>query len=335
MKKILYLALAAAAFTSCSQDESIEMVEKTPIAFNNVFVDNTTRAADLTNATLEDFGVYGSVEANETKGLIFNNTKVYKSGTAFKYDNIQYWIANAQYYFTAIAPYSNAKWSYTLTDAADAQTGTISFNNETAGANQDLLFAYTKPNKTAESITEQPSAVGFTFSHLLSRVRFVFENGFASTSNITLKVTEVKITNAHKQGTIAVTGGVVTDKWTVTDNTLTVDFKNALESGEGADHIFASNEKVPTEHFYLIPNGTETAYNVTFKVALYQAGVLIDTYDRTATANIALNKGISYNINAKLTHENVSDTQLFPIEFVVNPMNDWQDFTDENATVNK
>lgn len=335
MKRYLYIALAAAALTSCSQDESIETVEQSPIAFNNVFVDNTTRAADLTNATLGDFGVYGSVEANSTKGLIFNNTKVYESGNAFKYDDTQYWIANAQYYFTAIAPYSEAKWSYTLTDAKDAQTGTISFNNENAGANQDLLFAYTKPAKTAEQITTQPSAVGFTFSHLLSRVRFVFENGFASTSNITLKVTEVKITNAHKQGTIAVNEGTVADKWAATDNTLTVDFKNALESGENADHIFASSEKVPTEHFYLIPNGTATDYTVTFKVALYQAGVLIDTYDRTATVNIALNKGISYNINAKLTHQNVSDNQLYPIEFVVNPMNDWQNFTDVNATVNK
>ena len=78
MKKYLYIALAAAALTGCSSDEAIEMVEKKAIAFDNVFVNNATRATDLNKDNMEDFSVYGSVTANNTQGMIFTNTKVYK-----------------------------------------------------------------------------------------------------------------------------------------------------------------------------------------------------------------------------------------------------------------
>ena len=147
MKKYLYIALAAAALTSCSSDEAIEMVEKRAIGFDNVFVNNATRATDLNKDNITEFGVYASVSANNTQGMILSNERVYKpeGKTEFGYDNTQYWIASAQYDFTAIAPYqtgTNATWSYSTTDA---KNGTVEFDNETAQADQDLLFAYIQP----------------------------------------------------------------------------------------------------------------------------------------------------------------------------------------------
>ena len=74
MKKYLYIALAAAALTGCSSDEAIEMVEQKAIAFDNVFVNNATRATDLNKDNIQNFGVNGSVAANNTQGMIFENT---------------------------------------------------------------------------------------------------------------------------------------------------------------------------------------------------------------------------------------------------------------------
>ena len=75
MKKYLYIALAAAALTSCSSDEAIEMVEKRAIGFDNVFVNNATRATDLNKDNITEFGVYASVSANNTQGMILSKEK--------------------------------------------------------------------------------------------------------------------------------------------------------------------------------------------------------------------------------------------------------------------
>ena len=140
MKKLFIAILAVAGLAACSQEMTLETPKGAAIAFDNAFVNNSTRVAtDITVGNLKDFGVYGSVVNNQgQQGLIFKNQKVEKSGNAYSYSPAQYWIADAQYDFVAIAPYTNAKWSYATTDA---KNGTLKFHNDTAEANQDLLFA--------------------------------------------------------------------------------------------------------------------------------------------------------------------------------------------------
>ena len=73
----------------------------------------------------------------------------------------------------------------------------------------------------------------------------------------------------------------------------------------------------------------ERAYNITFKVDLYQAGVLLDTYVHSVTSTINIEKGKSYNFNAELTPSNVNPTnQLYPIEFNVNTVGAWDPATE-------
>ena len=329
MKKIAILSLAVATLFACTKNEVIDAPKGVEISFDNIFVNNATKANDLTADNLQDFGVYGFVEANNTQGQIFTNQKVEKSGTLYTYSPKQYWIAGAQYYFSAIAPFSNAAWTYNTTDA---QNGTIAFNNQTAGANQDLLFAYNKPNPTPATITSQPDAVGFAFGHMLSRVRFSFTNDFAEGSNIELKVTDVKITDAYKTGTLAVTDGTVAQDWTPADNTLEVVFGNV-----GAGNIAENGGSASTEHFYLIPAKSAT-YSIQFTVELFQAGVSVDTYNRTATVTLDMTRGYSYDLKAALNASNTSDDgQLYPIEFTVSSVENWKpdadSFTDIDATV--
>ena len=312
MKKIFIAILAVAGLAACSQDMTLETPKGAAIAFDNAFVNNSTRATDITKATLNDFGVYGSVEKGTQQGLIFNNQEVEKSGNAYSYSPAQYWIADAQYDFVAIAPYTDAEWAYTTTDA---KKGTISFDNAEAQGEQDLLFAYTKPAKTAATITD-PDKVGFTFSHILSKVLFSFKNTFTD-GKISLKVYDVKINNTAAEGSVAVDNGVV-GAWEGTD-----DYIRAFGPAT-ADAVaeIANNGTLTTEYFYLIP--VQREYNVSFKVDIYQAGVKLDTYTHNIKATINLKKGNSYSLSANLAPNNVNpNSQLYPIEFQVNKIYDW------------
>lgn len=330
MKKILIAILAVAGLAACSQDQLVEAPKSVAIAFDNAFVNNSTRAEDITKATLKDFGVYGSVEkevdSEIQQGLIFTNQRVYKSGDAFIYSPAQYWIANAQYDFVAIAPYTDAKWSYTT---ADAKNGTLTLNNGNDGAQgeQDLLFAYTKPAKTAATITAAPAKVGFTFSHILSKVLFTFKNTFTD-GNISLKVYDVKINNTAASGTVAVANGVV-GAWEGTN-----DYIRAFGPAT-ADTVaeIANNGTLTTEHFYLIP--VQREYNVSFKVDIYQAGVMLDTYTHNITTTINLEKGKSYSLSANLAPNNVNpNSQLYPIEFQVKDITGWTPATQDIVSNN-
>lgn len=325
MKRIAIIAMAVAAFAACNKSEVIEAPKGVAIEFDKAFVNNATKANDINKDNLQDFGVYGFVEASTSQGQIFKNQRVAKAGDSYTYSPAQYWIANAQYYFTAIAPATDAAWSYETTNA---QNGTLSFDNVKAAANQDLLFAYVKPDQTPAAITVAPAAVAFDFYHMLSRVKFTFTNGFGKGSNITLKVTDVTITDAYKTGTLAVTDGEVAEAWTPAEKEYSIAF------GAAGTTLAENGGNGTTEHFYLIP--ANASYNVTFNVELFQAGVSVDKYARTATLSHDMKKGFSYEIKATLNAQNTSDDgELFPIEFTVNSVDKWENFTGVDATVNQ
>ena len=328
MKKLFIAILGVAAFAACSQDVTLETPKGAAIGFDNVFVENATKAAaDISAANLANFGVYGSIiNAEGAKGMIFNNQTVAKGAEGYSYSPAQYWVAATTYNFVALAPQTAANWTYANAEN-DAYNGVISFNNAAAAGEQDLLFA-SHGRTTADKLTAAPEKVAFTFNHMLSRVKFTFTNGFHQGSNVTLKITDVTITNAHAEGTLAVANGVVAEDWTGSEATFARLFGNldteilAENGGNGA-----------TEHYYLLPTATAT-YDITFTVALYQAGVLVDTYNRNATISIDLEKGKSYNFQATLNKDNTSDEagELYPIEFTAT-VNDWAAFGDKPATV--
>ena len=322
MKKVFIAILAAAAFAACNKAEVVESAPATAIAFDNAFVDTATKAAtDITLATLSDFGVYGTVTKDPNSALIFNNQTVTKSGDAYTYSPVQYWIEGAQYTFSAYAPFTNAKWAFAPAASKDAYNGTLSFNNAAAQGEQDLLFA-SATCTTPGTLNTTPDAVSFTFSHLLSKVVFKYTNGFTD-NNITLNVYDVKINNAAAAGTISVTGPT-TGNWVDAGTDYARSFGDAAAD---ATKAFANGVSITTEHFYLIP--VERAYNITFKVDLYQAGVLLDTYVHTVNTEIDIQKGKSYSFNANLTPSNVNPTtQLYPIEFNVNTVGTWDPATE-------
>ena len=352
MKKVIFALAAVVALAACSKEQTVVMPEGNAIGFNT-FVDKATRSVNdpsLTSSTLADFAVFGYVEG----AVLFDGTRVAKVGTddaisnsdlkntEWKYAGTQYWIAGANYNFNAVAPYSG-NWAVVKKDAdnnvvTDASQTTILFTNN---GTTDLLYATTP----AEGKVSGNTAVEFNFRHVLSKVKFSFENGYNAT-NATIKVKDIVITNPHKTATAVLTGETV---WSglATANGFTLDFGMATDAETTTDkenvevaYAYGATYESQNERF-LIPSATEYEYVVTFTVELYINGTQIDVdkntegvqgYNHTAKVTFAPAAGNAYDIKTVITPKNIDpNNEQEPIEFTVATLPGWGTTNNEEA----
>lgn len=335
MKKIFLIGLTAAAMmASCSNDETVEMAQQKAISFSNAFVNNGTRSVDdpsFTTLTLKDFAVYGFTQ----KGQIFDGVKVSKGGTAstgWSYDNVQYWVPGNTYTFGAIAPYSvAAKVSdVTLPESATKVEMKVAFTNTDADQ-VDLLHA--APTQITGVTASYTTPVSMTFNHQLSKVKFSFENVVGVDYNV--KVSNVKITDAYKEGTLTVAAG---NNWSnQTDKTLELNFGNVVADASSTEASFIANAATLESHNekLMIPMGSSAIYTVTFTAELYKGGVLLGIYPHTVEIkNVEFKLGYCYNFKASLTHKNITGPdELNEIKFNVTSVENWNKEADKNLNV--
>ena len=311
---------AVAALAACTSEQTIVAPQNEAIGFDT-FVDNSTRAEDITTNNIADFGVYGTVTKGDNSALIFNNTKVAgPKDSGYTYSPAQYWIAAAKYDFLAFAPYQTgegATWTYAPAN------GTFSFNNATAKADQDVVYAYQTKTTADKLDASNTQAVEFTFKHILSKVAFSFTNTFTD-DNTTLSVYNVKINNTAKTGTMAIADDGVDAAW-VGAGDLVVPFGDqATAVNTLKAKALANGAELKLAHHYVIP--AERAYKITFDVDLYQAGVYLATYNHEINPTIDFAKNGNYVLSVKLAPESIDpDNELYPIEFTVNEVEDWRD----------
>lgn len=326
MKKYLFLAVAATAMmASCSNDEVVEMASQQgkAIAFDNAFVNNSTRAAltaGYNSSTLPaDIEVFGSMtNAEGTATWIFNDVKLEES-TNWTYSPLQYWVPGNGYKFYALAPADQAEVSK---DDAKGILTSLRFENDGA---TDLLYAYV--DRSGNNYAETP--VAFTLNHLLSKVKFTMINGFAS-DQATIKVTNIAINGINEAALYTISDG----KWTTSDPAgLTIEFGNIVETGTeaGAEALAVKkgDKKESNYERFLIPE-INTGFEVTFTAELLTNNVTVGTYNlKTNLTNIVLEQGKSYNFIATLTEKNITggdptdpDAGLKPITFTV-AVSDW------------
>lgn len=350
MKKTLLLIAAAVALVACSNEETVRQSAREAIGFDNAFVENSTRSVNdpsWSNTKLfGDFAVYGYVE----NASLFDNVKV--SGSALNgdwtYANTQYWIAGAKYNFAAVAPYANgvAGVFSVAADADNNYVGTTVLPFTNTGAN-DVLYAQ---NPQVVGATNNNAKVAFTFRHILSKVKFSFENGY-NASTATIKVYDVKIENAYKTATATL--GVNSTAWAgQNDDTLVLEFGNAsdaeatTDAKESAEVAYAYGKTYESlNERFLIPGTapevtykdknnadvTVNAYKVTFKVDLLVNNTPVKTYNHTAYANFVPEAGNAYDIKTVINAENIDpENKQEPIEFTVTAINEWdQDYNDD------
>ena len=336
MKKIFLIGLTAAAMmASCSNDETVEMAQQKAISFSNAFVNNGTRSVvdpSFTTSTLKDFAVYGFTQ----KGQIFDGVKVSKGGTAstgWSYDNVQYWVPGNTYTFGAIAPYSvAAKVSdVTLPESATKVEMKVAFTNTDADQ-VDLLHA--APTQITGVTASYTTPVSMTFNHQLSKVKFSFENVVGVDYNV--KVSNVKITDAYKEGTLTV--AAAGNNWSnQTDKTLELNFGNVVADASSTEASFIANAATLESHNekLMIPMGSSAIYTVTFTAELYKGGVLLGIYPHTVEIkNVEFKLGYCYNFKASLTHKNITGPdELNEIKFNVTSVENWNKEADKNLNV--
>lgn len=326
MKKAFVAILSLAALVACSQDSVVKTPESTAISFDNMFVENKTRAAadpSTTTANIDEFAVWGF--RNTADELVFNNERVYKNGAEWTYDNLQYWMEGKDYFFGAVSPVNHEDVTVDTKDMSKDGLGTISFTNTDGSV--DLIYAE-KVVYASEINPSAPEKVKLQFAHLLSRVKFSFKYNFPNELT-TVAVKNIKINNSPANGSIDVTDARADWSWNIPQNgeTLVVDFGHVENGSEFAamDTYYESDK-----YRLIIPTDETRNHDITFDVVVYNNHVEAETYSISTTLkDKAFVQGKSYNIVTEITPDNIVDGGLKPIEFEVIEVEEWLDENEE------
>ena len=296
MKKLFISMLAVAALVSCSKEQTIVADQGELIGFNS-FVENSTRATDLTYGgtdDLEAFNLYGTVTGTNGVINIYNGCVV----TGEVGDDVwscpvnQYWIKDAVYDFAAVVDATVAKdqnspyMPITLTTVA---------NDDMNFA--DMLYAQ-KLDYTA--LATNPT-VAFAFEHLLSKAMFTVKS--TTQDGYYYSVKNINVNN-FESGTYTIayvdtnTDGKDDGSW-VGNVAKDIPFGN-VENVRSTD----ANGKTCATQKLLVP--TTEDFTVSCTIELWNDNgdaddVKLGTETKTFTVSQDLIKGNSYNFTLTLS----------------------------------
>ena len=317
MKKLFVLALAFVTFASCNKVESIETAAE-HISFGNAFVEAKTRDAvdpSTTTASISAFDAWAFMDA--PTGTVLDKERVTKNGDEWSYDNLQYWLADHDYYFYAVSPVDDANVIVDASGINATGLGVVTFTNDEGTC--DLLYAE-KHVRTPEVLGAMPK-VQLQFAHLLSKLKFTFVNNFTNT-NARLAVKNVVITNAPGQATIALNSADAA--WVLANNTTTLEFGD-VNDGKPFDLGLANKKECASERL-TIPADNTYSYNIEFTLVLYYGDqVAMESPKKVTLKDQAFVAGKHYNIVADINPENFGQTALQPIEFTVTGVDKWDE----------
>lgn len=282
------------------------------IQFGNVFVDNATRVDYSNENALQGFTVYGTVTGKGNTVALFNGdgATVERKGAAYLAAwtclESEYWVPGADYKFAAVVDATasvDGGLPTTLTTVADdAQTGNMNL--------KDMLYAEASVDKA----TADQGIVNFTFSHLLSKVKFTVTSDAPGDYKHTVK--NITVAN-YDSGTYYIQ--------TVDENAAGTWAGGTAKNVEFAEIANVTNNTgaMSNAEKLLVPNaGT---FKVTFTVDLYKGSTLIGTqnYEKYVTIEdgetpVGLQKGHAYNFTITCSMGN-------PIQFSVTNDPTWSD----------
>ena len=321
MKKILLSAFAIFAMMACNNEEPVRLQEQSLITFEDSFVEAKTRAEDpsITTGSIDAFDVWGFI--NQPSGVVFNQERVTKSEEGWGYKNLQYWMPEKSYYFHAVAPVDDENIVVDTKEMNTDGLGTISFTN--VDGTTDLLYASKHVATGSDVINNAPAPVELKFMHLLSKIKFTFTNGFL-TDNTSLKVTNIKITNAPAKGSIAVNKERENFSWTLVQGETTELAFGDVNGSEGEALASLESNDCAAERL-TIPADATRNYTITFTLELFYGDQSAGKNDKVVTLeNQEFAIGKNYNITATINKDNFYDEALKPIEFTVE-VEDWKE----------
>ena len=212
----------------------------------------------------------------------------------------QYWIAGANYTFDAVVDATE-----TVTDGATGLPTTLKYNTETQ---TDMLHQRVT---TVGKPTTNNGLVAFTFTHLLSKVKFTVVNETEATATgYRYTISDIAFTGANLTGDYAVPAGtwsnVTTGSYAIPDVTAA-----------------SATTKECAKEVLLIPGTNKVGIQFKVNVEMKNGSEwkVITTTAKEYTEVIALAANTAYNFNVTVGLDN-------QIRFTAQPVNNWTDNSD-------
>lgn len=336
MKKSFFvLGVAVAALASCTNEEVVDMPQSRAIQFGT-FVNHSTRSSvtETTEQNLQKFFVFGNYDDSWTS--VYTNVQVDggtvgAEGTVWQPTQNAYWINGKKYRFGAYSDGGNQNNNVSF----DANAQKLTFTNYSADNTKDLIVAIPK-EVTAKEANNAP--VNLSFYHMLSQVKFTFEN--TDSHNYKMKISDIKV-NAVKTTNVTATydeSGKPNIDWT-TQSVSTEDYDFGILEDIAKDFEDATH----TTTCFVIPQSNENL-EVTFTATFSdEAGVELGTNsfkgklaykgNVSGTVQNQWTEGFKYNYTVE-----INGTMIKPelkeqvIEFKVIDVNEWTDTSNSDVT---
>lgn len=285
-KSLLLMGLAVAAFTACTNEETIEVADSRMLSFKGAFVGNATKAVtDVTTDNIKEFYVYG--QYNNTP--LFEGEKVYESGTegTWIYDDLKQWTAGT-YDFAAYSDGGAANNASTTVDVNwDGSDLTITDYN--ASVQKDLVVSIAS---NANDLASSNVPVEFNFAHALSMIKFTIQSELGDDANA-ITISQFTVTGLNGQGNLTYNG---TAAWADLDTPATL--------SNAAEFTTESSAAGESDPFVVIPQ--TTSLTVKFTATLNNGGDVNVTKNLQATITDATwQPGYKYNYIATITGANM------------------------------
>ena len=251
-KEFLYVMMAAAAMSSCSNDKVVDEVEGSAISFRTSLDRLQTRGTVKTLANLESFNVT-AINTSDNKPY-FTDVTVTSS------DNGNSWATTGNYYwpgknlqFFGWAPAEDGAET-AITAEYDDGMQIADFSPAANVANQVDLLAST-------SAAQSSGTVAMNFKHILSQISVKAK---CSNSDVTINVLGVKLGNIGSKGTFTFpTTETVTEGFTWNTPWKLTEDATAYMVGAKSDGtvvtLTSEAQSIMSENFFLIPQ-TLTAW---------------------------------------------------------------------------
>lgn len=312
MKKILFVALAAVGMAACVQNEELAVSKDgSAIKFDNVFVDNATKAAidgSYTSAkgNLDHFNVWATISNTSGTANIFENEAVTKNNAGvWSYDvkHTQHWIPGNNYSFVGVVDGEVV---------VDANACNMPLTIATKLEDQlDVLYATHSRSYNASDIV---TPVHFDFQHLLAKVKFTAKNVITTEfSGYTYTVESINITNADNEAVYSIADGT----WTAssTYNAAFGAVTTTNDANAEPSHL-GYNTQAESNYELLVLPQAEKNLNIEVKYTLHK-DAWSQVYEETLLAeDLKIESGKAYNFILELG--NPGD----PIEFTAE-VEDW------------
>lgn len=343
MKKSFFvLGVAVAALASCTNEEVVDMPQSRAIQFGT-FVNHSTRSVtETTEKSFTKFFVFGNYGEGTTWTPVYTNVEVKggsvgESGTVWTPTQTAYWEANKKYNFGA---YSNGNNKLETGVSFDAANQKLTFSNYTVGDN-DLLVAI--PNtKTSETEATSNEPVALSFYHMLSQVKFTFNN--TDSHDYIMKISDIKV-NAVKtcegSATYAVNGAPSIEWKTQSVSTADYDFGTIDDIAEEP----VSGDSHSTTCFVIPQPNTnlQVTFTATFsdksekEIAKNKfTGKLSYQGDKEGTEKDEWTPGFKYNYTVEINGSTINpDLEQQEIKFQVSIVDEWKDANETTVTPSK